>query len=67
MGRNSLGYRKDRYWVQFYSIFFWVIFFFVVKDVNFASYAGDNTIYQSGRNIDDVINDLQLSAKNLFR
>ena len=36
--------------------------FLVVKDVNFASYADDNTIYQSGRNID-----LQLSAEKLFR
>ena len=40
--------------------------FLVVKDVNFASYADDNTIYQSGRNVDDVINDLQLSAEKLF-
>ena len=41
--------------------------FLVVKDVNFASYADDNTIYQSGRNANDVINDLQLSAEKLFR
>ena len=41
--------------------------FLVVKDVNFASYAGDNTIYQSANNIDDVIKDLQLSAEKLFR
>ena len=41
--------------------------FLVVKDVNFAIYADDNTIYQSGRNVDDVIYDLQLSAKKLFR
>ena len=39
----------------------------VVRDVNFASYADDSTVYQSGRNVDDVINDLQLSAKNFFR
>ena len=38
--------------------------FLVVKDVNFASYADDNTIYQSGRNVDGFINDLQLSAEN---
>ena len=38
----------------------------VVKDVNFANYADDNTIYQSGRNVDDVINDLKLSAEKLF-
>ena len=40
---------------------------FVVKDVNLVSYADDNTIYQSGRNVDNVINDLQLSAEKLFR
>ena len=40
--------------------------FLVFKDVNFASYADDNTIYQLGRNVDDVINDLQLSAEKLF-
>ena len=41
--------------------------FLVAKDVNFASYVDDNTVYQSGRNVDDVINDLQLSAEKLFR
>ena len=41
--------------------------FLVAKDANFASYADDNTIYQSGRNVDDVTNYLQLSAEKLFR
>ena len=41
--------------------------FLVVKDVNFASYAEDNTIYQSANNVEDVINDMQLSAEKLFR
>ena len=40
--------------------------FLVFKDVNFASYADDNTIYQLGRNVDDVINDLQFSAEKLL-
>ena len=40
--------------------------FLVVKDVNFASYADDNTIYQSGKTVDDVINGLQVSAEKLF-
>ena len=40
--------------------------FLVVKEVNCASYADDNTICQSGRYVDDVINDLQLSAEKLF-
>ena len=41
--------------------------FLVVNDVNFSSYADDNTIYQSGRNVDDIMNYLQLSAEKLFR
>ena len=41
--------------------------FLVVKDVSFTIYADHNTIYQSGRNIDDIINDLQLSAEKRFR
>ena len=40
--------------------------FLVAKDVNFPSYLDDNTIYQSDRNVDSVINDLQLSAGKLF-
>ena len=41
--------------------------FLVVRDVNFPSYADDNTIYQSANNVDDLVNDLQLSAEKLFR
>ena len=36
--------------------------FLFVKDVNFANYSDNNTIYQSGRNVDDVINDGQMKA-----
>ena len=49
-----------------FNVFFSDLFL-VVKDVNFASYADDNSIYQSGRNVNDIINDLQLSAEKLFR
>lgn len=38
-----------------------------MKDVNIASYADDNAVYQSGNNVDDVINGLQVSAEKLFR
>ena len=38
--------------------------FLVVKDVNYASYADNNSIYQSANNVDDVINNLRLSAEN---
>ena len=41
--------------------------FLVIKDVDFASYADDNTIYQSGRTVDDVINGLQVSAEKVFQ
>ena len=41
--------------------------FLVIKDVDFASYADDNTIYQSGGNVDDVINGLKVSAEKLFK
>ena len=40
--------------------------FLIVKDVKFASYADDNTIYYSGNIIEDVINGLQHSANELF-
>ena len=38
----------------------------IIQDVNIASYADDNTIYQSGNNIDDAINGLQVSAEKRF-
>ena len=41
--------------------------FLVVKDVNFASYADDNTIYQSGKTTDGVKNGLQVSAEKLLK
>ena len=34
---------------------------------SYSSWEDDNTIYQSANNVDDVINDLQLSAEKLFR
>ena len=41
--------------------------FLVIKDVNFSSYADDNTIYQSSKIVDDVINSLQVSAEKIFK
>ena len=35
--------------------------FLIIKDVNIASYPDDNTIYQSGNNVDDVINGAKYS------
>ena len=41
--------------------------FLVVKDVNFASYVDDNIIYQSGKTVDDVINDLKWLPEKPFK
>ena len=39
--------------------------FLVVQNVDFASYADDNTIYDAGDNIDEVMFSLQESSKKL--
>lgn len=41
--------------------------FLVVQNIDFASYADDNTIYNTGENIDEVISSLQESSKKLFK
>ena len=41
--------------------------FLVVQNVNFTSYADDNTIYDAGDNINEVIFFLQESSKKLFK
>ena len=67
MGRNCLwGTAKIDIGSSFIQCFLSDLFL-VVKDVNFASYTDYNTIYQSGKNVDDVINDLQFSAEKRFR
>ena len=41
--------------------------FLVIQNVDFSSYAGNNTIYDAGDNIDEVIFFLQESSKKLFK
>ena len=41
--------------------------FLVVQNVDFASFVDDNTIYDAGDNIDEVIFSLQESSKKLFK
>ena len=41
--------------------------FLVISNTDFSSYADDNTIYESGNSIDDVISSLQESAEKLFQ
>ena len=39
----------------------------MINDIDFSSYADDNTMYDSGNNIDDVISSCQESAEKLFQ
>ena len=41
--------------------------FLIVQNTDFASYADDNTIYNAGGNIEEVILSLQESSKKLFK
>ena len=41
--------------------------YFKISDTDFSSYADDNTIYDSGNRIDEVISSLQESAEKLFQ
>ena len=41
--------------------------FLVISDTDFSSYADDNTIYDSGNSIGEVISSLQESAEKLFQ
>ena len=39
----------------------------VISDIDFSSYANDNTIYDSDNSIDEVISSLQELAEKLFQ
>ena len=41
--------------------------FLIVQNIDFASYADDNTIYNAGENIEEVILSLQESSKKLLK
>ena len=40
---------------------------FIIDDVDFASYADDNTPYVAGKDIDQLIASLETAARNLFQ
>ena len=50
-----------------FSLLFRNDLFLIIKDANIASYADDNSIYQSSNNVDDVRNGLQVPAEIPFR
>ena len=41
--------------------------FLVISDTDFSRYADDNTIYDSGNSIDDIISSLKESSEKLFQ
>ena len=61
-----MKYLRDLYLVRFCLKFF-LLMFLVVQNVDFAGLADDNTIYDKGDNIDEVIPSLQESSKKLFK
>ena len=58
-----MGYPRDLYSIRFYLR----DLFLVVQNVGFTSYADDNTVYDAGVNIDEVIFSLPGSSKRLFK
>ena len=67
MGRNTF-WRSTRLYTSaiLFNIFLSELFI-VISNTGFSTYADDNTIYDSGNNIDDVISCLQESAEKLFQ
>ena len=67
MGRNTFWRSTKLYtWVILLNIFLSDLFL-VISNTDFSSYADDNTIYDSGNSIDDVISSLQVSGEKLFQ
>ena len=67
MGRNTFWRSTRLYnWAYFGTIFLSDLFL-VINNSDFSSYVEDNTIYDSGNSIDDVISSLQESAEKLFQ
>ena len=41
--------------------------FFIMENTDIASYAGDNTLYNTGNSIEEVIQKLEIASKTLFQ
>ena len=60
-------YHRGLYWDRFCFIYFYVIcFFFIYNDIDFASYAENNTAYCIGKTPQEVIHQLEKSSKSIF-
>ena len=61
-----LVFQKALYFRRFLYNIFLSHLFLVISDTDFSSYAGYNSICDSGNSIDEVISSLQESAEKLF-
>ena len=61
-----LPFHKGEFLVHFFLIFSWRISFFVVKDIDIASYADDSTPFIVENNIDNVFAFLEQVSDDLF-
>ena len=62
-----LVFHKTLYLGLFLYNIFLSDLFLVISDTDFCSYADDNTVYNSGNSIDEVISSLQESAEKQFQ
>ena len=62
---SYLVYHKGLFWDRFCLIYFYDMFIFC-NDINFASYADDNTSYCIGKTPEEVISQLEKSSKSIF-
>ena len=62
-----LVFHKTLYLGLFLYNIFLSDLFLVISDTDFCSYADDNTVYNSGNSIDEVVSSLQESAEKLFQ
>ena len=61
-----LAFHNGQFLVHFFLKFSWRISFFVVKDVDIASYADDSTPFIVENNVDNVIASLEQVSDALF-
>ena len=60
-------FHNSLYFGQFLYNIFLNDLFLVISDTNFSSYADDNSTYDSGNSIDEIISSLQESVEKLFQ
>ena len=61
-----MEFHKGQFWIPYFSISISVAHFFDIIECDIASYADDNTPYNSDFNLDNVINNLEKSTNSLL-